>query len=107
MTDRSTGFVETRLSNGESIYVEVVKLGDDESFVYSKLSIPSFQGFTDGVEAVAQEMVYILEKAKPSSANIELNFEIGISQGDLKALLVRGAGTTNVRITLDYGSNRE
>lgn len=99
MTEGSTEFVETMLSNGESIYVEAIRLGGNER-VASR--IPSFREFTDGVEAVAQEMVGSLEKIQPRSASIELNFEIGVGPGELKALLVRGAGTASVRLTLDY-----
>lgn len=104
MTDRNTGIVATMLSSGERIFVEAIPLDGFGTEVEVILSASSFKSFTDGVEAVVQQMIRSLGKVRLHSANIVLNFEIGVESGQLMALLVKGGGTASVRITLDFST---
>ena len=52
-------------------------------------------------------MLTTLQKVKPRAASVEFGLEIGIESGQLTALLVKGTGTANLKITLEWGEINE
>jgi hypothetical protein len=95
-----TEIVKADLGNGITIRIEATSLGGEERVAYH---IPSFQEVTDAVEGIAQAMLTTLQKVKPRAASVEFGLEIGIESGQLTALLVKGTGTANLKITLEWG----
>ncbi len=43
-----------------------------------------------------------LARVKPTKASVELGLEIGVEAGQLTALLVKGTGKANLKITLQW-----
>ena len=66
-------------------------------------TLPPFQGVTDAIENIAISMLTTLEKVRPKKASVEFGIEFALESGQLTALLVKGSGTSNLKITLEWG----
>jgi len=95
-----TEIVKAELGNGVIIRIEATSLGGEERIAYG---IPSFKEVTDAVEGIAHAVVTTLKKVKPQQARVEFGVEIGIESGQLTALLVKGTGTANLKIIMQWG----
>ncbi len=95
-----TEIVQAELDNGTTIRIEAISLGGEERVAYN---IPSFKEVTDAVEGIAHAIVTTLRKVKPQQASVEFGVQIGVKSGQLTALLVKGTGTANLMITLQWG----
>jgi Trypsin-co-occurring domain 1 len=94
-----TEVVGSKLANGTTIHIQATALGGEERVAFDLLP---FEDVTDAIEGIAKSMVTALEKAKPRRASIEFGLEIGIESGKLTALIVKGSGTANLKITLEW-----
>jgi hypothetical protein len=101
---RQTEIVKAELDNSTIIRIEATSLGGEERVAYSILS---FKEVTDAVEGIAHAMVTSLKKVKPQQASVEFGLEIGVESGKLTTLLVKGTGTANLKITLQWGEISE
>ena len=97
----STEIVQTTLENGSIISVEADLLGGEEDVAFTSLS---FRGVTQAIEGVAESLVKTLNRVKPQRASIELGVAFGIESGALTAVLVKGTGNANLKITLEWGN---
>lgn len=93
--------VKTKLANGTIIQIEATSLGG--SAKVANIGLPSFSTVTDAIEGIAESVVSTLQKVKPRAASVEFGLEIGLESGQLTALLVKGTGTANLKITLEWG----
>lgn len=93
--------IKAKLDNGMIIHIQATPLGGAEKV--ASHGLPSFKQVTDSIEGIADAMVTTLQKVKPTSASVEFGLEIGIEAGQLTALLVKGTGTANLKITLSWG----
>ncbi len=82
------------------VYIEVVPRGGREE-VGLLDSIP-FDEVTDLLATVARSIGDTLEKAGPKKAVVELGVEFGIEAGKLVALIARGTGKANLKISLEW-----
>jgi hypothetical protein len=92
--------VPVELAGGAKMQVEATRLGGEEDVAFNVLA---FQDVTDTVESIAAAMNTALQRAKPKKASIEFGLEIGIESGKLTTLLVKGTGTANLKIALEWG----
>lgn len=92
--------IKMELKNGTVAHVQALMLGGEEEVAFA---IPSFEGVTDVIEGIADSIVDTLQKAKPRKASIEFGLEVALESGQLTALLVKGTGTSNLKITLEWG----
>jgi hypothetical protein len=44
-----------------------------------------------------------LKKVKPKKASVEFGLEVAVESGKLTTLLVKGTGTANLKIALEWG----
>jgi hypothetical protein len=95
-----TEIVKAALDNGTTIRIEATSLGGEERIAYG---ISSFKEVTDAVEGIAQAVVTTLKKVKPQQASVEFGVQIGVESGQLTALLVKGTGTANLKIIMQWG----
>src|SRR5689334_2920788 len=117
--DQETAIVPLDLAAGKRVYVEATrftavspKAGSAEQDAADSRSIgeaevaflPEFQSVTDAIEGIATAIRNSLEKAKPEKATIEFGVEFGIESGKLTALIVKGSGKANLKISLQWGS---
>jgi hypothetical protein len=96
-----TEIVPVQLPNGAVIQVEATALGGDEKVSFKSLD---FEGVLTAIEGIAQSVVATLEKVKPQEASVELGLEVGLESGELIAVLVKGSGKANLKVTLKWAS---
>ena len=99
-----TEVVKALLDDGTSISIQATSLGGEERVAFG---IPPFQEVTDTVEGLAKALVTTLKKVKPRAASVEFGVQVGIESGKLTALLVKGTGNANLKITLEWGEITE
>ena len=95
-----TEIIKAELANGGTLHIQATILGGEEEVVFA---LPSFEGVTHAIEGIAQSVVSTLEKVKPRKASVEFGLEVALESGQLTALLVKGSGTSNLKITLEWG----
>ena len=99
MTSRQE-IVPVQLPDHVKIRVEATVLGGEEDVGFR---LQSFQGVIDAIEGIASAMNIALQKVKPHKAGVEFGLEVAIESGELTALLVKGSGTANLKISLEWG----
>jgi len=92
--------IKAALPNGTIIHIQTTALGGEEEVVFT---LPSFKNVTDAIEGIAESVVTTLQKVQPKKASVEFGLEIALESGQLTALLVKGTGTSNLKITLEWG----
>ncbi len=94
--------ISAELEEGISISIQATPLGGQE--LVGALPGPrAFKEVTDTVESLARAMVGTLKKVRPRTATVEFGLQIGVEAGKLTALLVKGTGNANLKITLEWG----
>jgi hypothetical protein len=64
-------------------------------------SIP-FEQLTEILGQIAQRIGDSLERTSPSKACVELGVEFGLENGQLVALIARGSGKANLKVSLEW-----
>jgi len=104
MANSSTKSVPMLLPNGVEIRVEA-------STPYNPESDVSFSTITDAlhldnikgaIEGIAQLVTQAIEKVAPTKASVEFAIEVGLESGQLTALWVKGTGTANLKIAMEW-----
>src|ERR1700730_6363349 len=94
-----TEIIKAELTNGTIIHIQATTLGGEEEVAFT---LPSFKEITHAIEGIAESVVTSLQKIKPKKATVEFGLEIALESGQLTALLVKGTGTSNLKITLEW-----
>ncbi len=112
MSDK-TEIVRVRLPNGAVAHVEATVFGDpvaaaiapvgEEEERRIALTEHSFDGVLKTVEGMAGAVWSVLKKVSPDKASAEFGFEVGIENGQLTGLFVKGSGKGNLKLTLEWG----
>jgi hypothetical protein len=97
---QETTAVPVRLSDGNTVYVEVRDLGGREKV--SDLKNLSFENVMVSIEKLGSEITGVLKRLEPQKATVELGFEIVAESGQLSALLVKGSGKANIKVSLEW-----
>lgn len=92
------------LSDGARAYLEVVPRGGREEV--GVLDTLPFDQVVDTLGQIAGGIGAALEKAKPSRAAVEIGVEFGLEAGRLVALIARGTGKANLKLTLEWDKSR-
>ncbi len=102
MTDERTEWQKIKLpgEGDRQIYLEVLHRGGREEVGILE-SIP-FEQVTEILGKIAQGLGNTLEKAKPTKASVELGVEFGLENGQFVALIARGSGKANLKISLEW-----
>jgi len=87
------------LDGGARAYLEVVPRGRQEVGVLD--AIP-FDQVMETLNQIARGLEAAIETAKPSKAAVEIGVEFGLEAGQLVALIARGTGKANLKITLEW-----
>jgi Trypsin-co-occurring domain 1 len=95
-----TEIIKAELANGAILHIQATVLGGEEEVAFT---LPSFKEVSDAIEGIAGSMATTLQKVKPQKASVEFGLEIALEAGQLTALLVKGSGTSNLKITLEWG----
>jgi len=100
--EKKTEVVKAELANGIIIHIQATALGGEEEVA---LTLPSFKPVADAIEGIAESIVTTLQKVKPRKASVEFGLAIALEAGQLTALLVKGSGTSNLKIILEWGES--
>lgn len=92
--------VPVQLASGVKMHVEATMLGGEEDVAFRVLS---FKDVTDTIEGIASAVTAAMQKVKPKKAGVEFGLEIAVESGQLTTLLVKGSGTANLKISLEWG----
>jgi hypothetical protein len=94
-----TQLVTVALANGQAVQVEASVIDRLES---TGFEAKNFDGVIGAIEGIALAVQTALVKVKPAKASVEMGLEIGVEAGQLTALLVKGSGKANLKITLHW-----
>jgi hypothetical protein len=97
-----TEIIKAALENGTIVYIQATALGGEEEVAFT---VPSFREVTTVIEGIATSIATTLQNVKPSKASVEFGVEVALEAGQLTALLVKGSGTSNLKITLEWGGS--
>jgi len=90
-----------QLENGEFILAEIEILSGEQEIALTELSV-SFQEFSNLISKVAENIKTSIDKAKPDKATVEFGISLGLEAGQLTALIVKGTGEANLKVTLEW-----
>ena|SRR5947209_5113129 len=95
-----TEIIQAQLANGTVIDIQATVLGGEEEVAFT---LPSFKAVTEAIEGIAESVVTSLQRVKPRKASVEFGLEVAFESGQLTALLMKGSGTSNLKIILEWG----
>lgn len=109
-TESQIESIPVQLENGALIRVEATKVGSSTSTVIPGEEIESDVGakiqslkeVNDAIEGIAESVVESLKKFSPSKSTIEFGIDFGYESGQLTALIVKGTGKANLKITMEW-----
>ncbi|MEH2072703.1 MAG: CU044_2847 family protein [Nostoc sp.] len=101
MADK-TKIISFQLSDGKIIKIEVTPIGEqpvsDETRVFKQA--------TEIIKSIAEDVAGTLkdisETVKPDKFSVKLGLQIGVESGQLTALIVKGTGTANLEIMMEW-----
>lgn len=102
--EAKTKFVPVKLSDNMVVRIEATVLSgeSEESEGYIGVQLPSFDDITNTIKSVAKTVANVWDEVQPSKASVEFGIEVGLESGNLTALIVKGTGKANLKITLDW-----
>ncbi len=102
MADK-TKIIPLQLSDGTVINVEVTPRGDQPVSGETRV----FKEATKAIKSIAEDVTDTLkdigDTVKPDKFSVKLGLQIGVESGELTALIVKGTGTANLEITMEWG----
>jgi hypothetical protein len=95
------------LPNHATLHVEATRLrtNDLEQEVVDIDRVFSFESVREAILGISSEVAKALEQAKPQKATVEFGIEVCLESGQLTAMLVKGSGKTNLKITLEWSGS--
>ena len=106
--------VPVELENGSIIRVQATPIAETET-EQSKigeeiesdvsLNIRPLKEVTDAITGIAESIKGAIDAAKPTKASIEFGVEFGYESGQITALIVKGTGTANLKISLEWNQS--
>jgi hypothetical protein len=107
METDDTKIVPVVLSNGVKLHIEARQLGSSGRQEVGILETQPFKDLTDSIEMIAGEIGATLKKIAPQKGSVEFGVEVGIESGHLTALICKGEGKANLKITLEWSNSSD
>jgi hypothetical protein len=101
-----TELVPVHLPNGAVVRVEVRATGSPERLVAGGYANLDLDKVRHAIEGIASLIVSAFEKVRPRKASAEFGIEIGMEASGLTALLVKGTGKANLKVTLEWSAGQ-
>jgi hypothetical protein len=96
--------IPVQVSPEQTVYVEAVILGGEEDVAFENLSLESV---SDDIERIAEAVLKPIQEIKPKKATVEFGLQVGLESGGLTALWVKGVGSANLKVSLEWESSDE
>ncbi|MCB8921735.1 MAG: hypothetical protein H6662_09140 [Ardenticatenaceae bacterium] len=103
--DEFTERIPVELDSGRTVSVEVTNVAGEVK-VSSAYNL-SFREFADSIREIAQSIGSAIDSVKPDKATIEFGIEAGVEAGKLTAILVKGTGKANLKISLEWEKDKK
>ena len=109
--DAASQIVPVKLPNGSLIHAEVTPVrggaptkGKEQDVAHRGATIPpqDIKDIMDALEGIAATVSTTVEKTAAFESSVEFGLEIGLESGKLTALLVKGTGKANLKVTLTW-----
>jgi hypothetical protein len=97
-SDLQTELIPVDLGDGIIAQVEVIETGREK---VSAGTMP-FDSVAKAITKISQVVAAPIQVVRPTKATVKYGLAIGIEQGSLVAAIVRGTGTANLEITLEW-----
>lgn len=97
-SDLPTELIPVDLGDGVIVQVEVTETGREKV----RAGTLPFDSVGRAIAKISQVVAAPIQAAKPTKASVKYGLAIGIEQGSLVAAIVRGTGTANLEITLEW-----
>jgi hypothetical protein len=98
----NTIIIPFKLSDGKIVEVEITPIGEQPVSAETRV----FQQATGIIKSIAEDVAGTLkdisETVKPDKFSVKLGLQIGVESGELTALIVKGTGTANLEITMEW-----
>jgi hypothetical protein len=104
--EQLTKVVPVELKPGVVMWVEATELEPVEQDVAGGVPAKDFQKVADAIREIAGVIDTAWDAVKPKKAIVEFGIEIGVETGGLTALLVKGSGKSNLKVTLEWGERK-
>jgi hypothetical protein len=102
--NQGTQVVEVTLANGATVGIEASVFDQTTEEEEQRISLTqfSFSGINKAIEGMIETLWTSLQKAAPEKATVEFGFEIGVKEGQLTGIFVKGSGKANLKVTLEW-----
>lgn len=97
--ESTSRIVPVTLPNGQIVQVEATA---HEALEAVGFEAKKFDGVIGAIEGIAMAVQQALAKVKPAKATVEVGLEVGVESGQLTALLVKGSGKANLKVSLTW-----
>jgi hypothetical protein len=102
MTDSNLRTELISVDLGDGVIAQVEVLEPERKKVSAE--ILKFEGVGKAIAKISQVVAAPIQAARPTKATIKYGLAIKVEQGSLVAAIVRGAGTANLEITLEWSN---
>lgn len=103
-----TALIAAKAGEDAQIKVEVTRLDDSPVATTNRdisgPELPDLESVWEKVAEISRGIAEKLKAAQAKKATVEFGIEIGLESGNFTAMLVKGSGKANVKITLEWGS---
>ena len=97
--EERTSILKTKLKNGKFVLIETSKVRGEQKIAAKSFD---FKQVASSIESIVDAIKGSLEKAKAKKTSVEFGLEIGVESGQLTALIVKGSGKANLKITMEW-----
>jgi hypothetical protein len=102
-----TKIVPVKLPDGVVVNIEAVTFGSREQDVANLTEVLPFEQVSATIESIAKAVMAPIKKVQPSKASVELGVTVGLESGQLTALIMKGTGEANLKITFEWEKDKE
>jgi hypothetical protein len=99
VNEENTSIVTAQLPDGSTIQIETSQVRGEEKVAAKSFD---FGQVATSIQSIVDVLKNSLDKAKAKKTTVEFGIEIGAESGQLTALIVKGSGKANLKITLEW-----
>ena len=94
----NTRLVPVRIGDRE-IRIEATQIGEEQEIAASHFD---FQDVCDTLSGFIEALQSTLKKVSPQKTTVEFGVEIAAEAGQLTALIIKGSGKANLKISMEW-----
>jgi len=95
-------YIPIELSDGSTIEVECIVSGEQPKSIFKSAKL---KPVLDKISTLASDLKEAVGSASPDKLTVEMGVVIGIKDGALTALILKGNADINLKITLEWGKD--